>query len=212
VQSNATAVATAINQLVSDYNTAIGLVTSQFSVTSGTDANGNATSSEGALASDSTVVNLQSALEQAINYVYTPPTGTSTTVTSLNSLGITANSDGTLSIDSTTLDNALSNNPTDVQNFFEGPALNGFANSFSNTLNTYTDPGNGAFTVDLSSMSAESKSITSEINAFETNYIAGQQTILTAEYSSAEEALQQLPEQMQQLNSELGFNNGSSNG
>ena len=212
VQSDASAVSTAINQLVTDYNTAIGLVTSQFSVTSGTDSSGNATSSEGVLASDSTVVNLQSALEQAINYIYTPPSGTSTTVTSLNSLGITANPDGTLSVDSTTLDNALSNNPTDVQNFFEGTALNGFANSFSNTLNTYTDPGNGAFTVDLSSMSAESKSITSEINAFETNYIASQQTILTAEYSSAEVALQSMPEQMQQLNSELGFNNNSSSG
>jgi hypothetical protein len=54
--------------------------------------------------------------------------------------------------------------------------------------------------------------LTSEINSFETNYIAGQQTTLTAEYSSAEEALQALPEEMQQLNSELGFNNNSSGG
>jgi len=212
VQANASSVSTAINQLVSDYNTAIGLVTSQFSVTSSTNSSGSATSSEGVLASDSTVVNLQSALEQAINYIYTPPSGTSTTVTSLNSLGITQNSDGTLAVDSTTLDNAITNNPTDVQNFFEGTALNGFANTFSNTLNTYTDPGNGAFTVDLSSISSENKSITSEINAYETNYIAGQQTILTAEYSSAEEALQALPQEMQELNSELGFNNNSSNG
>jgi flagellar hook-associated protein 2 len=209
VQSNATAVATAINQLVTDYNSAISLVTGQFAVTSSTNSSGAATNSEGVLASDSTVVNLQSALEQAVNYLYTPPSGTTTTVTSLNSLGITANPDGTLAIDSTTLSNAISNNPTDVQNFFEGPALNGFASSFSNTLNTYTDPANGAFTVDLHSISSESKSITSEINTFETNYIAGQETILTAEYSAAEVALQQMPEQMQQLNSELGFNNNS---
>jgi flagellar hook-associated protein 2 len=211
VQSNASAVSTAINQLVSDYNTAINLVTSQFTVSSTTNSSGSATNSEGVLASDSTVVSLQSALEQAINYVYTPASGT-TTVSSLNSLGITSNPDGTLSVDATTLNNAITNNPTDVQNFFEGPALNGFASSFSTSLNTYTDPANGAFTVDLHSISSESQSITSEINNFETNYISAQQTILTAEYSSAEVALQQLPEEMQQLNSELGFNNSGSNG
>jgi flagellar hook-associated protein 2 len=37
--------------------------------------------------------------------------------------------DGTLSVDSATLNSALTNNATDVQNFFEGTALNGFANS-----------------------------------------------------------------------------------
>jgi flagellar hook-associated protein 2 len=79
-------------------------------------------------------------------------------------------------------------------------------------LNSYTDPGNGAFTVDLSSISTQSSDLTSEINDFETNYIASQQTVLTAEYSSAEIALQQLPQQMQELNSELGFNSSSSNG
>jgi flagellar hook-associated protein 2 len=100
-----------------------------------------------------------------------------------------------------------------VQNFFEGASLNGFANTMYNALNTFTEPGNGAFTVDLNSISAESSTLTSEISDFETNYIASQQITLTAEYTSAEVALQQLPQQMQELNSELGFNsNGSSNG
>ena len=52
VASNATQVASAINQFVTDYNTAIGLVNTQFTIgSSGT---------EGVLASDTTVVNLQS--------------------------------------------------------------------------------------------------------------------------------------------------------
>ena len=198
--------------MVTDYNTAIGMVTSQFNLTSSTNSSGTTTTSQGALASDPTLVNLQSSLEQALNYVYTPASGT-TTVSSLNDLGITENSDGTLSVDSTTLDNALTNNPGDVQSFFEGASLNGFANSMYNALNTYTEPGTGAFTVDLNSISAENSSLTSEISDFETNYIASQQTVLTADYTSAEVALQQLPQEMQQLNSELGFNsNGSSNG
>jgi flagellar hook-associated protein 2 len=204
VASDATAVSTAINQFVTDFNTAIGLVNTQFNISS-------TTNTQGVLASDPTLVNLQSTLEQALNYVNTPATGT-TTVSTLGDLGITMGDDGTLSVDSTTLDNALTNNPSDVQNFFEGTALNGFANSFNNSLNTYTEPTNGAFTVDLTSISTESGNLTSEINDFETNYIASQTTILTADYTSAEVALQQLPQEMQELNSELGFTNNSSGG
>ena len=205
VASDASQVSTAINQFVTDYNTAIGLVNSQFTVDS-------SSNTEGVLASDPTIVNLQSTLEQAISYMFTPTTGT-TTVSSLNDLGITANSDGSLAVDSATLDNALANNPSDVQNFLEGPALNGFANSLYNSLNTFTMPSTGAFSVDLSSYATQNSALNSQINDFETNYIASQQTILTAEYSKAEVALQQLPQEMQQLNAELGFNsNGSSNG
>ena len=212
VQSDASQVSTAVNQFVTDYNSVIGLINAQYTVSSTTSSSGTTTNAEGILATDPTLTGLQSALEQAVNYAYTPPTGTTTTVSSLNDLGITANNDGTLTVDSTTLDNALSNNPNDVQNFFEGTALDGFASSVNAALNTYTEPATGAFTVDLNSISSENTNITSEISDFETNYIASQQTSLTAEYSSAEEALQALPEEMQQLNSELGFNNNSSNG
>jgi flagellar hook-associated protein 2 len=198
VTSNASQISTAINQFVTDYNTAIGLVNAQFTIASGA-------TSEGVLASDPTVVNLQSTLEGALNYAATPAAGTTTTVSTLNDLGITQNSDGSLAVDTTTLDNAITNNPTDVQNFLEGTALNGFANSMNNALTGFTDPADGAFTVDLSGISATSANLTSQINDFETNYIASQQTTLTAEYSSAEIALQQLPMQMAQINAELGL-------
>jgi hypothetical protein len=66
--------------------------------------------------------------------------------------------------------------------------------------------------VDLSSISASNTALTSQINDFETGYIASQQTLLTAEFSSAEIALQQLPQQMAQLNAELGLTPTNSNG
>jgi flagellar hook-associated protein 2 len=197
IASNSAAVSTAINQFVTDYNTAVGLVNTQFTIASGT-------STEGVLAADPTVVNLQSTLEAALNYVATPATGTTTTVSSLSDLGITLNTDGTLSVDSSTLDNALVNDPSDVQNFFEGTSLNGFANSMNSALNTFTAPADGAFAVDLSSIAAANTNLTSQINNFETSYIANQQTVLTAEYSSAEVALQQLPTEMAQIQAELG--------
>jgi flagellar hook-associated protein 2 len=202
VASDASAVSIAINQFVSDYNTALGLVTTQFSVD-------KSTNSQGVLGTDPTVVSLQSTLEQALNYVNTPATGT-TTVSMLSDLGITANKDtGALSVDSATLDNALTNNPSDVQNFFEGAALNGFANFAYNQLNAYTSPANGAFKVDLSSNAATYASLTSQINDFEAGYIASQQSVLNAEFSRAEIALQQLPQEMAQLNAELGLTSKS---
>ena len=200
VASDANQVSDAINQFVTDYNTLVGLVNTQFTA----DSNGN----EGPLGSDSTIVNLQSALQQALNYAATPASGSTTTVSNLNDLGITQNNDGTLSVDTTTLDSALINNPNGVQNFFEGSALNGFANSFGTTLNTFTDPAQGAFTLDLQGISAQNTDLTNEINDFETNYIANQQTVLTAAYSNAEEALQALPTEEKQIQAELG-NNGS---
>ncbi len=213
VASDASQVSTAINQFVTDYNTALGLVNAQFTDSSTTDSSGTTTTSQGVLASDPTVVDLQSTLEQALNYVSSSATGT-TTVSMLTDLGINADKDtGILSVDSATLNNALTNNSSDVQNFFEGPALNGFANSMYNALNAFTSPANGAFKVDLSSIASENADLTSQINDFETGYIASQQTILTNEFSQAEIALQQLPQQMAQLNVLLGLTpTGNNNG
>jgi flagellar hook-associated protein 2 len=203
VASNAAEISTAVNQFVTDYNTALGLVNSQFTVASGS-------TTEGALASDPTIVTLQSTLEGALNFVATPATGTTTSVSTLNDLGITAGTNGTLSVDSATLNSALANNSSDVQNFFEGTALNGFANSVNNALNSFTEPANGAFTVDLSGISATNADLTTQISNFETNYIANQQTVLTAMYSTAEVALQQLPAEMAQIQAELGVTSSKS--
>jgi flagellar hook-associated protein 2 len=205
VASDAGQVSTSINQLVTDYNTAMGLINAQFSVNSTTNTDGSTSTSQGALATDPTVVSLQSALEQALNYTNTPTTGT-TTVASLSDLGITMNTDGTLAVDATTLNNALTANPGDVQNFLEGASLNGFANSMTNALSSFTDPANGAFTVDLNGLGATNTSLTSQITDLETSYIANQQTVLTAEFSKAEVALQQLPQEMAQIQAELGNN------
>jgi flagellar hook-associated protein 2 len=208
VASNATDVSSAINQFVTDYNTAIGLLNAQFTVSSSTDSSGATTSGEGVLASDPTVRSLQSALESAINYIYTPTSGT-TAVASLYDLGITQGTDGTLSVDSTTLDNALANNATDVQNFFEGAALNGFAASVNNEMDTYTNAATGAFKVDLSSISTQNSDLTTQIDNYESSYIAAQQTQLTAMYTRAENALESLSTTMDQINALLGGNSNS---
>jgi len=193
---------TAINQFVTDYNKAIGDVNTQFTDTG---------SGEGVLADDPVVRSLQSTLQEALDYTYTPASGT-TTVPTLTAMGISVNKDGTLSVDSGTLTSTLQNNFNDVQNYFQGSALNGFANSMDQQLTSFISPADGAFTVDLQSISTEYTGLQTDISNFETNYITPLQAQLQSEYSQAEILLQQLPQEMQQINTELGLNNNSSSG
>lgn len=189
----------AINQFVSGYNALIKDLNTEFTF------NG---SSEGALATDSTIRSLQSDVLNSLSYSYTPSSGT-TTVSNLSSLGISVNNDGTLSVDSSTLQSTLQNNFGDVQNFFQGASLNGFANSLDQQLTSFISPGDGAFTVDLQSINTQITGLQTDISNFQTNYIQPLQTQLQNEYSQAEILLQQLPIETKQINAELGGNSSS---
>lgn len=191
---------TAINQFVADYNKALSDLNTQFTF-DGT--------SEGVLATDSAVRSLQNTLESAISYTSVPASGT-TSVSNLSSMGITVNNDGTLIANSATLSSTLQNNFGDVQNFFQGVSLNGFANSLDQELTNFISPADGAFTLDLKSLSTQYSDLQTDITNFETNYITPLKGQLQAEYSSAEIALQQLPTLMNQINTELGLNIKSS--
>jgi flagellar hook-associated protein 2 len=194
-------VGSAIQSFVTDYNTIVSGLNTEFtfSTTNGT---------EGDLAGDSAVRSLQEQLLTAMTYV-APGGGSEST---LGAMGISMGNDGTLTIDSSTLNSALTNNFSAIQTFFQGSALNGFAATLNTQLSSFTDPTDGAFTVDLQSMSSENTDLQNQINDFETNYITPLQTNLQSEYSQAEIALQSMPQQEQELNAELGNNTSSSNG
>ena len=201
IAPDTSAASTAINQFVTDYNSVITALNNQFA---------DSGSGQGVLATDPTVRNLQSEMLSALGYTYVPATGT-TTMPNLSSMGITVNKDGTLSVDSATLNNALQNNYSDVQSFFQGSAFNGFANFMDQQLTGFLSPSDGAFTVDLQSIGSEETSLQDDITNFQTNVITPLQTQLQAQYSQAEILLQQLPAEMKQIDEELGLNN-SSNG
>jgi flagellar hook-associated protein 2 len=202
VAPNTSQASAAINQFVNDYNQAIGDLNAQYA-DSGT--------GQGALSDDPTVRNLQSELLAALDYTATSPSGgaTATTVPTLASLGISVNADGTLSVDSTTLNNVLQTNFGDVQNFFQGTAMNGFANSLDQQLTSFISPADGAFTVDLQSISTQTSGLQTDISNFQTNVITPLQTQLQSEFSQAEILLQQLPNEMKQIDEELGQNSSS---
>ena len=189
VAPDTSAATTAINKFVTDYNTAITDLNSEFANVSG--------SGQGSLAQDPAVQNLQSVLEQAVAYTAAPASGNATTTApTLTSLGISVGSDGTLSVNNTTLSNALQNNFGDVQNFFQGAALNGFAAVLNTQLTSFTSPADGAFTVDLQSIKTETTGLQTNITNFEANVIAPLQTKMQSDFSQAEILLQQLPQQI----------------
>jgi flagellar hook-associated protein 2 len=77
-------------------------------------------------------------------------------------------------------------------------------------LTSFISPSDGAFTVDLQSISSENTDLQNTIDNFETNYITPLKTQLQNEYSQAEILLQQLPSQTQEINTELGVNTSKS--
>jgi flagellar hook-associated protein 2 len=89
--------------------------------------------------------------------------------------------------------------------------LNGFANSLDQQLTSFISPADGAFTVDLQSITSENSGLQDDINNFETNIITPLKTQLQSEFSSAEIALQQLPAEIKNVDAELGLNT-STNG
>jgi flagellar hook-associated protein 2 len=190
--------AQAINKFVSDYNSLINGVNSQFAYNS-------INETSGPLSGDSTVRLLQSSLLKAPSY-----SASSGAMATLGSLGIAMNDDGTLSVGSSTLYAALQNNPSAVQQFFQGASANGFAASVKNALSLFTDPGQGAFTVDLNSLKAENTDLQNHISDYE-DYLSAVQTNLTNEYNQANILLLQLPAQQKALDAMLGNNTNGSN-
>ncbi|MBB5056369.1 flagellar hook-associated protein 2 [Granulicella aggregans] len=190
ITSAVNAFVTAYNNLITDTNTTITY--------------NKSTQTGGILQTDSAAQSLQSALLASTNY-----SATSGSFLSLDSLGISTKSDGTLTVDTTKLTTAIQSNNSALTTFFQGTAVNGFAASLTSTLNTYTDPTQGAFTVDLQSISSENKDLTDQISTLEV-YLASQQTILTAQYNAADIAIQQLPQKLKQINALLNPNSTSS--
>ncbi|HEX5284321.1 MAG TPA: flagellar filament capping protein FliD [Bryocella sp.] len=202
VNADTNQISQVVSTFVSDYNAALSQVNSQF-------AFDTSSGSQGALSGDSIVRSLQSMLEGIVSYTAPAGSGTGSTIQSLPNLGITVNDDGSLILNAATLDSAITD-PGAVQNFFQGTALNGFAQQFSTELNKFADPATGAIAQEMNNLNQQYSGLQSQISDYESGYIASQQTVLTAMYSKAEIALQQLPAEMQQIQSQLG-NNSSNN-
>jgi len=182
--------ATVVNNFITAYNNVMQDINTQFTA----DSSGNA----GPLAGDAALRTLQSQLLEIAGY----SPGNDGPYVNLQQLGIEMNNDGTLQMNSTVLDDVLSNHYSDFQNFFQSTDSGAFGQTVGNMLLQITDPTQGTVSADISAQQAISKSLTDQINDFEDQMTAVQQQ-LTNQYSQLNVLLQQYPMQIQEINSQL---------
>jgi flagellar hook-associated protein 2 len=183
-------VSSAINTFVSAYNTVINDINTQFNVAS--DGSGG-----GPLETDNSLRDVQNQLLGAIAYSVSGNSG----LVNLASIGVNLNNDGTLSVDSSTLNSALSSNFSAVQNLLQSPT-NGFAQNLSTVLSNVNSPGTGILSLDSQSITNTSQGLASQIIDLQAA-LAVQQTNLTAVYARVNATLQELPVLESQISQQL---------
>lgn len=180
---------TAINQFVSAWNQVIQDLNGQFNVAP--DGTGG-----GPLEADNT---LRAVQDQLLSAITTSIAGNNGFV-NLASIGVNMNTDGTLSVDSGALSNALSNDFSSVQNLLQGAG--GVATFLSSTLSQITDPTQGSITLDLQGMSQQNQSLTQQISNMQAQ-LTSQNQQLVAEYAQLQNTLDEMPMLQSQITQQL---------
>ncbi len=190
VGPNTSAITTAVSNFVGAYNALMTKINAQFAV----DAT---THTAGPLASDVALRSLQSSLLSDVTYAMSSNNG----FTNLAALGIDMANDGTLSINDAAFNDALTNNFSAVQNFFQG-ATDGFGANFKSDLTSLTSPTEGVLNANLTEITNQQKVLTDTINDFE-DRLATREQQLIKEYSAIDAMLRQYPVTLQAINAQL---------
>jgi flagellar hook-associated protein 2 len=104
--------------------------------------------------------------------------------------------------DSMSLNDALANDFSAVQNLFQSTSPAGVAQTLNTGLTNLTDPTNGPLNLDMSSISTEETDLNTQISDFQYQ-LQQTQAQLTTEYSTINTTLEQLPELLAQVNDQL---------
>ncbi len=181
---------TAINALVTAYNTVVTEINGQFKVAG--DGTGG-----GVLESDNTLRDVQNTLLSPVSNSIYGNNG----IVNLASIGVNLQDDGTLSVDSGALASALSSNYASVQNLLQN-GTTGLSQNFSQVISSITGPGNGLLTVDAASIASTTSGLTSQISDMQAA-LAAQELNLTSVYSTVNATLQELPLLESQMTQQL---------
>jgi flagellar hook-associated protein 2 len=181
---------TAIANFVDAYNAVIGSINTQYTL----DSSGN----EGVLAGDSMLETLQSEL---LNMVSTSVSGVGQ-YTNLQSMGIEMQNNGTLQIDSSTLSTALSGDYSDVENFFQSTAPQGWGQIANTEMMNLTDPTQGPVALDITGLQQTNGALSDQISDFQAN-MTNVQDALTTQYDNLDSLLMQYPLEMQEAQAQL---------
>lgn len=182
---------TAINNFVSAFNKVAGDLNAQFQVNS-------TTNQAGPLQADSTLALAQNQILSTISFATTG----NGNINSLADLGVSMNNDGTLSVNSATLEGALQANPSAVQSFFNSQISGSFGSNLYNQINFIADPISGTVSQDMTGLRQSQTALSQQISDFQAQLSATQQQ-LTTEYDQVDVTLQELPLLLQQINQQL---------
>ena len=200
IANDNTDVESAFSTFVSSFNS----VVKDLSTQEGNDSSGNAEPLYG----QSIISQLQSSLSLSLT-----SGAASGAISSLSQLGISVNNDGTLTLDASTLDSTLNSSYSDVVGFLQNTG------SFGQNLNaTLLQVGSasptGAITTQLASYTSQEATFNTDV-INQNTLIATDTASLTTELNTANEALQAIPQQLDEVNelySSLTGYNESSNG
>ena len=140
VSANTSGLSNALNSFVSAYNSAFSELVKQHG------------QNAGPLAGDSTVINLETALRQLVNY-----TGGSGSITSLAQLGIQFTKQGTLTFDSTALSGLNTQQITDAFSFLGDPNTGGYLQAATSTLSGLLDLNTGSLPAETQNLQNQSR-------------------------------------------------------
>ena len=146
VAGSLNSVSSALSSFVNAYNAAV------------TELQKNFGQNGGALVGDSSVLEMQQALEQVVNY-----TGSSGSITSLAQLGVEFTQQGTLTFDSSAITGLSSSQINDAISFL-GDANSGYLQYANNTLQSITDPTSGIIASETQSLSNQNQQDQDQIN------------------------------------------------
>jgi len=198
VTNDNSAIESAVQQMVTDYNTVVtGMKTQE-----GNTATGVAEP----LFGSPTLALMQQQLSSAML-----GGSASGAITNIGQLGISLGDDGTLTLDVSTLDAVLNSNFSDVAGYFQN------AGSFGQTLSTAigslgSSTPTGALSLALAQDSSEETALNTNVTNEDT-LIAAQKVTLTTELNTANQILQSIPSQLNEVNeiysAETGYNTTS---
>lgn len=178
----------AVDEFVTAYNAVIQAINTQFIFNPVTEEGG-------VLSGDNTLRSAQSKILKDAVFAISGNNG----IVNLATIGIGLADDGTLSVNSTELDNVLASNFDDVQTF-----ITSFADNFSTNLDDLTDSIDGPLNIALKGISRNQSDIADTIRSFEVRLELRQQSLIE-KFSRIDGLLRQLPALLAQVNNQLGI-------
>ena len=178
----------AVDEFVTAYNAVIQAINTQFIFNPVTEEGG-------VLSGDNTLRSAQSKILKDAVFAISGNNG----IVNLATIGIDIANDGTLSVNSTELDNVLASNFDDVQTF-----ITSFADNFSTNLDDLTDSIDGPLNIALKGITRNQSDIADTIRSFEVRLELRQQSLIE-KFSRIDGLLRQLPALLAQVNNQLGI-------